>query len=128
MKTELSPNVREDIELRRMVFSVEDNGIGISAEDLKRLFTPFTQVDSSLSRQYEGTGLGLALVRPELHGGSVSVESAEGRGSRFQVPFPSRLQTKSMKKTDGRYKIHQKTTTLRSKVKADASCLRMTTL
>lgn len=83
-------NVREDIELRRMVFSVEDNGIGISAEDLKRLFTPFTQVDSSLSRQYEGTGLGLALVKKlaELHGGSVSVESAEGRGSRFQVTIP----------------------------------------
>ena len=71
-------------------FSVEDTGIGISAEDLKRLFTPFTQVDTSLTRQNEGTGLGLALVQKlaELHGGGVTVKSEVGRGSMFTLCIP----------------------------------------
>ncbi|MBL8058188.1 MAG: response regulator [Anaerolineales bacterium] len=57
-----------------------------------RLFQPFTQIDSSLARQYAGTGLGLALVRrlAELHGGGVAVESAPGRGSRFSLTLPWR--------------------------------------
>jgi signal transduction histidine kinase/CheY-like chemotaxis protein len=68
-------------------FSVMDSGIGIAPEDLQRLFQPFVQVDSSLNRQYEGTGLGLALVQKlaDLHGGSVAVESEVGKGSRFTV-------------------------------------------
>jgi PAS domain S-box-containing protein len=71
-------------------FSVVDTGIGIAAEDLAKLFRPFTQVDSRLSRQYEGAGLGLALVRRlvELHGGGITVESEPGRGSRFTVSLP----------------------------------------
>jgi len=71
-------------------FSVIDNGIGISPDDLKKLFTPFTQLDSGLSRQYGGTGLGLVLVykMTELHGGSVEVESEVGKGSRFTVILP----------------------------------------
>jgi len=71
-------------------FAVQDTGIGISPESITRLFQPFTQLDSSLSRQYEGTGLGLALVRrlAELHGGSVMVESEVGRGSRFTITLP----------------------------------------
>ncbi|MGE5464284.1 MAG: ATP-binding protein, partial [Syntrophothermus sp.] len=74
----------------RILFTVSDTGIGIAAEDLKKLFTPFTQLDSSLARQYTGTGLGLSLVRKltELHGGSVEVESETGRGSRFTVALP----------------------------------------
>ena len=73
-------------------FVVSDTGIGIAAEDMGRLFQPFVQLDSGLSRQHEGTGLGLALVRrfAELHGGSVSVESEPGRGSRFTVALPYR--------------------------------------
>ncbi|MBI1881941.1 MAG: response regulator [Chloroflexi bacterium] len=71
-------------------FIVWDTGIGMTSEDLARLFKPFVQLDSRLSRQYEGTGLGLALVSrlAELHGGSVSVESAVGQGSRFTVSLP----------------------------------------
>jgi PAS domain S-box-containing protein len=71
-------------------FTVWDNGVGISANHLQRLFKPFVQVDSSLSRRYEGAGLGLALTRrlAELHGGGVSVESAEGQGSRFTIALP----------------------------------------
>ena len=71
-------------------FSVTDTGIGISEDDQKRLFQPFTQLDSSLSRKYDGTGLGLALVKrlTELHGGTVSLESEVGRGSCFTVSLP----------------------------------------
>jgi PAS domain S-box-containing protein len=71
-------------------FTVWDTGIGISQKDMARLFQPFIQLDSSLSRQYSGTGLGLALVHRivELHGGSVSVESEPGKGSRFTISLP----------------------------------------
>jgi len=74
----------------RIMFSVLDTGIGIAGEDLKKLFIPFTQLDSSLARQYAGTGLGLALVQKltDLQGGSVEVESEVGRGSRFTVILP----------------------------------------
>src|SRR6185295_13239079 len=58
--------------------SVTDNGIGISPEGLEHLFRPFSQIDSGLSRKFEGTGLGLAMVKllADLHGGTVAVESA----------------------------------------------------
>ncbi|EFO81514.1 multi-sensor hybrid histidine kinase [Oscillochloris trichoides DG-6] len=72
-------------------FVVSDTGIGIKAEDMERLFRPFTQLDSSLSRQHEGTGLGLALVRrlADLMGGSIGVESdGEGQGCRFILALP----------------------------------------
>ncbi|MDK2980565.1 MAG: hypothetical protein PWQ55_912 [Chloroflexota bacterium] len=77
-------------ELNTLEFSVWDKGIGIKTEDLKRLFTPFVQLDSSLSRQQSGTGLGLSLVMrlAELHGGSVSVESEIGEGSTFRISLP----------------------------------------
>ncbi|HLA08261.1 MAG TPA: response regulator, partial [Anaerolineales bacterium] len=56
----------------------------------KKLFKPFVQLDSRLNRQHEGTGLGLALVQrlADLHGGSIEVESAVGKGSRFTVNLP----------------------------------------
>jgi CheY-like chemotaxis protein len=71
-------------------FSVIDTGVGIAPEDLQRLFQPFVQVDNSLNRHHEGTGLGLALVRKltDLHGGSVRVESEVGKGSRFTINIP----------------------------------------
>jgi signal transduction histidine kinase/CheY-like chemotaxis protein/HAMP domain-containing protein len=67
--------------------SVEDTGIGIPLEDQERLFTPFTQVDGSLARRHEGTGLGLALSKrlTELHGGVIDVRSAPGQGSIFSL-------------------------------------------
>ena len=69
---------------------VEDNGIGIRLEDHRRIFEAFTQVDGSLARQYQGTGLGLTLVKrfAELHGGGVALDSEPGRGSRFTVIIP----------------------------------------
>jgi CheY-like chemotaxis protein/nitrogen-specific signal transduction histidine kinase len=72
--------------------SVTDSGIGISPEGLEHLFKPFSQIDSGLARKFEGTGLGLALVKllVELHGGAVATESAVGEGSCFTVWLPLR--------------------------------------
>ncbi len=72
--------------------SVIDSGIGISPEGLDRLFRPFSQIDGGLSRRFEGTGLGLAMVKllAELHGGTVAVESVAGQGSCFTVWLPLR--------------------------------------
>lgn len=69
---------------------VSDDGIGIRAEDISRLFTEFEQLETGTSRRFGGTGLGLALTRKlvELHGGEVDVESEIGKGSRFGVVLP----------------------------------------
>ena len=71
---------------------VTDSGIGILPDALARLFRPFSQIDSGLARKFQGTGLGLAMVKQlaELHGGSVAVESAAGEGSCFTVWLPRR--------------------------------------
>jgi PAS domain S-box-containing protein len=71
---------------------VSDNGIGISEEDMAKLFQPFSQIDSSLARKFEGTGLGLAMVKQlaELHGGTAAVASAKGQGSIFVAWLPLR--------------------------------------
>jgi len=72
--------------------SVTDSGIGISPQGLEHLFRPFSQIDSGLARRFEGTGLGLAMVKllANLHGGTVAVESAIGEGSCFTVWLPLR--------------------------------------
>lgn len=69
-----------------------DQGIGISRQNQSRLFQAFSQIDRGLGRKFEGTGLGLALVKQlaELHGGTVAVASAEGEGARFAVWLPLR--------------------------------------
>ncbi|MCB0151091.1 MAG: hypothetical protein KDE01_26005, partial [Caldilineaceae bacterium] len=66
---------------------VWDNGIGISPRGQRRLFQPFVQIESGLDRRFEGSGLGLVLVKrlAQLHGGDISLESAEGEGSRFAI-------------------------------------------
>ncbi len=74
-------------------FSVQDSGIGISSEDQSRLFQPFTQLDSSYTKRYEGTGLGLSLCRKivELHGGNIRFESEPGKGSTFYFTIPRNI-------------------------------------
>lgn len=69
---------------------VQDTGVGIPASQLPRIFDRFYQADSSATRQHEGTGIGLALVKElvELHGGQVQAESTEGKGSTFTLQLP----------------------------------------
>jgi len=71
---------------------VSDGGIGLSAANMTKLFQPFCQIDSRLARKFEGTGLGLAMVKQltELHGGTVAVASAEGQGAHFVAWLPMR--------------------------------------
>ncbi|MBP2029514.1 PAS domain S-box-containing protein [Methanohalophilus levihalophilus] len=71
--------------------SVSDTGIGISKDDMDKIFAPFTQIDSFTSRQYDGTGLGLALVKKyvEMHGGKIWVESEPEKGSTFTFSIPN---------------------------------------
>jgi signal transduction histidine kinase len=76
---------------QRVRFAVSDTGIGIAPEQFGRLFQPFSQLDASVTRRYEGTGLGLALSRQICLalGGDISVISTPGRGSTFTVDLPA---------------------------------------
>jgi len=87
---EIGLEVIGDPENRLVHVVVWDTGIGIPEEDMERLFEPFVQLDSRLSREYAGSGLGLSLVSRmmALHNGSISVESVVGQGSRFTLSFP----------------------------------------
>ena len=71
-------------------FKIKDNGIGIVKEDQERIFKPFEQVDSSASRQYEGSGIGLPICKGIItqHGGKLWVESELGKGTTFQFTMP----------------------------------------
>ena len=73
-----------------LAFAVQDNGIGIAADKIKKLFTPFTQVENILTRAHAGSGLGLSLVKhlTELHGGHVDMQSQEGKGTCVTAFFP----------------------------------------
>lgn len=75
-----------------LLVCVEDTGIGIKADEIGKLFSEFTQLESVYTKKYEGTGLGLALTKRlvELHGGKIWVESEEGKGSRFFFTLPCR--------------------------------------
>lgn len=75
----------------KVEISVSDNGIGIDKEYLDMIFNKFVQVNTSLNRISEGTGIGLALVKSivELHGGRISVESTLGKGSIFTIELPA---------------------------------------
>ena len=77
-------------ETARVVICVRDSGIGITQDLIPTVFEPFRQIDSTLARKFEGTGLGLALVKAfvELHGGTVRIESACGEGTSVYVTFP----------------------------------------
>jgi PAS domain S-box-containing protein len=95
--------VTGNMEKNEIEFTVWDQGIGIAKQDIERLFKPFVQLDAGLTREYQGTGLGLALVSQmaQLHGGHARVESELGSGSRFTItlPWPPSEQTAKAKVT-----------------------------
>ena len=79
----------EDSEKQGVVVKVCDTGIGLSEEYIERMFLPFSQEDVGQKREYEGNGLGLALVKEyvELNKAAISVESEKEKGSVFSVTF-----------------------------------------
>lgn len=83
--------IRNKVQLIR--FCVKDTGIGISKEDLPRLFQPFTQIDISSSRKYSGTGLGLSICKKlvEMMSGFIEVTSEKGAGSQFCFTIPMKV-------------------------------------
>lgn len=73
-----------------IIFTVEDSGIGIDKENLDKIFERFVQVDDTLTRKTEGSGIGLALAKAfvEMHNGTINVESSLGEGTRFTIEIP----------------------------------------
>ena len=84
----------------RLLFTVEDNGVGMAPETLKGLFSPFTQAEVSTTRRFGGTGLGLAICRRlvDLMDGRIEVESAPGEGTTFAVSVPLEIAPGALKR------------------------------
>ncbi|WP_118827765.1 ATP-binding protein [Salinibacter ruber] len=84
-------NPQEDGRAAAAILEVEDSGIGMDPEVAGRLFEPFRQASEGMSREYEGTGIGLAVTKKatEEMGGSIEVDTQKGEGSRFTVRFPA---------------------------------------
>ncbi|MBN9434467.1 MAG: PAS domain-containing sensor histidine kinase [Bosea sp.] len=83
-----------------IVIEVADTGIGISADDLPRLGTPFVQADADINRRYEGTGLGLSVVKGlvHLHGGTLAIASKPGEGTTVSVTLPAEAVTRPVER------------------------------
>jgi signal transduction histidine kinase len=82
--------LRSSIVADRIVIEVEDTGVGISAEDLPRIFDRFYRADQARSREIQGSGLGLSIARwiAEIHKGQIEVASTIGVGSLFRIVLP----------------------------------------
>ncbi len=80
----------QEIQEKSVMISIKDNGIGIPSERMSMIFNRFYQIDSSETRNYNGTGIGLAIAKElvELHNGKISVKSSEGIGSEFIIELP----------------------------------------
>jgi CheY-like chemotaxis protein len=88
-------SVSEEADGKSAEIFVSDTGIGIPKEELPHIFDRFHQVDSSQTREYEGTGIGLSIVKEvvSLHRGTITVESVPGRGTEFRIRLPLDLVT-----------------------------------
>lgn len=88
---EIARETAKDTEM--VTFQVKDTGIGMSAEQVSRLFRPFTQADASTTRKYGGTGLGLVISRRfiQMMNGDITVESTPGEGTVFTVKMPAQV-------------------------------------
>ena len=113
-------SVEEQSSVELLEFAVSDTGIGIPDEKLHLLFQPFSQADSSTTRQYGGTGLGLSIVRSltSMMGGEVGVDSHIARGSRFWFRIPA---ARIADGTNSRHQTRQKNNTLQSAATASLS-------
>ena len=82
--------VRPATDFSGVVLTVSDSGIGMTHDQMRRIFAPFVQADTSMTRRFGGTGLGVSICRQiaESMGGTISVESEAGKGSAFHVGFP----------------------------------------
>ena len=89
----LSSDQQDSTSLQTLHISITDTGIGIEPDYITKLFQPFIQIDSALNRKFQGTGLGLTLVKQivELHGGEVNLSSQLGEGSCFTIALPCTL-------------------------------------
>lgn len=94
------PVSRNGLETTDLSFIVKDNGIGIPEEKIKTIFTQFSQADTSISRKFGGSGLGLSISKKiiELQGGTISVESKLAEGSTFTVHIPYEVVSPSLQK------------------------------
>ncbi len=83
--------IHAEVEADEIVIAISDDGIGMTAAEMEQAMQPFTQVDSSLERRFEGTGLGLPLAKllVEGHGDSLNMESAPGKGTTLFVRLPA---------------------------------------
>ena len=91
--TKINIDINVDNLKNILEFSVKDTGIGMKEEDLERIFDRFTQVDDTMIRKNEGSGIGLSLVKifTNMHGGNVIVNSKLGEGSEFIVVLPIKV-------------------------------------
>ena len=121
-------NVADNRRMDYVTISISDTGIGIDEKDMARLFTPFEQLDGSLSKKYQGTGLGLAMVKrlTELHHGCVDVKSELSKGSCFTVWLPVENHSFSEKQEDGlaSYLQHKKKVLIMNHDDRDAAIIR----
>lgn len=102
--TEIGDNIFVNIydEDDKIIVSVKDTGLGIAKDKVSIIFERFRQVDKSLSRRCEGSGIGLSLVSSlvEMHGGTISVKSELGKGSEFMIELPVKLCNDDCKEED----------------------------